>query len=95
MRLNSRFIAIALFLIGFLAIAGVWTTQINTQINTQKDAQIESPKILIENVRIFNGKSAQLSAPSNILVVGNKIETISTTAIATEGKTTKGLTRNK
>jgi imidazolonepropionase-like amidohydrolase len=87
MRLNSRFIAIALFITGFLAIAGILTTQVNAQ----KDPQAQSTNILIENVRIFNGKSAQLSAPSNVLVVGNKIETISTTAIAipTEGKTTK------
>ncbi len=32
---------------------------------------------LFENVRVFDGKSATLSAPSNVLVRGNKIETIS------------------
>lgn len=32
---------------------------------------------LFENVRIFNGFSEQLSAPANVLVVGNKIQTIS------------------
>ena len=36
---------------------------------------------LFENVRIFNGTSAQLSAPSNVLVVDNKIQAISTTSI--------------
>jgi imidazolonepropionase-like amidohydrolase len=32
---------------------------------------------LFENVRVFDGKSATLSAPSHVLVRGNKIETIS------------------
>ena len=36
---------------------------------------------LFENVRIFDGKSATLSAPSNVLVRGNKIETVSTQPI--------------
>jgi len=37
---------------------------------------------LFENVRIFDGKGGQLSAPSNVLVRGNRIERISTTGIA-------------
>jgi imidazolonepropionase-like amidohydrolase len=37
--------------------------------------------VLIQDVRIFDGKSATLSAPSNVLVTGNKIEKISTAAI--------------
>jgi imidazolonepropionase-like amidohydrolase len=39
---------------------------------------------LFENVRIFDGKSATLSAPSNVLVRGSKIETISTQPIAVD-----------
>lgn len=39
---------------------------------------------LFENVRIFDGKSAALSAPSNVLVRGNKIETISSLPIAVD-----------
>ncbi len=38
--------------------------------------------VLIENVRIFNGTSDRLSAPSNVLVVGNTIKAISTAALA-------------
>jgi imidazolonepropionase-like amidohydrolase len=38
--------------------------------------------VIIENVRIFNGTSGRLSAPSNVLVVGNVIKTISVTPIA-------------
>jgi imidazolonepropionase-like amidohydrolase len=40
-----------------------------------------SPIILYENVRIFDGQGAELSAASNVLVVGDKIETISTDPI--------------
>jgi imidazolonepropionase-like amidohydrolase len=38
--------------------------------------------VLIENVRIFDGKSAKLSGPSNVLVLGNKITRISAAPIA-------------
>ena len=34
--------------------------------------------VLFENVRIFDGQSEQLSAPSNLLVVGNQIQSIDT-----------------
>jgi imidazolonepropionase-like amidohydrolase len=37
---------------------------------------------LFNNVRIFDGKSATLTAPSNVLVTGNRIERISTSPIA-------------
>jgi len=37
--------------------------------------------VLIENVRIFDGQSARLSGPSNVLVVGNVITSISTQPI--------------
>lgn len=42
-------------------------------------AQSEPPKshVLFENVRIFDGTSAQLSAPAHVLVEGNKITQIS------------------
>src|SRR5262245_43018680 len=43
--------------------------------------------VLFENVLIFDGKGATLSAPSNVLVRGNVIETISTAPIAAEGAT--------
>src|SRR5215468_32389 len=38
--------------------------------------------VIFENVRIFNGTSDRLSAPSNVLVVDNVIKTISTAPIA-------------
>jgi imidazolonepropionase-like amidohydrolase len=47
-------------------------------------AETAAPRtaVLIENVRIFNGQSTRLSAPSNVLVVGNVIQSISSQTIA-------------
>lgn len=40
--------------------------------------------VLFQNVRIFDGKSDELSAPSHVLVRGNKIEKISSEPIPTD-----------
>ena len=40
--------------------------------------------VIFENVRIFNGSGAPLSGPSNVLVVGNLIKTITTAPITIE-----------
>jgi len=44
--------------------------------------------VLFENVRVFDGQSARLSGPSNVLVVGNLIQSISSQAIAAPAGTT-------
>jgi imidazolonepropionase-like amidohydrolase len=44
-----------------------------------QDSQVKG--VIIEDVRIFDGRSDQLSAPSNVLVVDNVIRTISSTPI--------------
>jgi imidazolonepropionase-like amidohydrolase len=41
-------------------------------------SQASEPVMLFQNVRIFDGRGSELSAPSNVLVRGNKIERIST-----------------
>ena len=48
----------------------------------------DSPATLFKNVRIFDGKSTALSAPSDVLVRGNVIERISTTPIAPQSGVT-------
>jgi imidazolonepropionase-like amidohydrolase len=48
------------------------------------DAQEGSAVTLFENVRIFDGKSASLSAASNVLVRGNIIERVSIAPIAVD-----------
>ena len=44
--------------------------------------------VLFENVRIFDGTGKKLSAPANVLVVGNLIQTISTQPITAPADTT-------
>lgn len=48
-------------------------------------ATASADDVLFENVRIFDGKGAVLSAPSNVLVKGNVIAAISTSPIEGEG----------
>ena len=50
----------------------------------QDSPQASGAVTLFENVRVFDGKSATLSAPSNVLVRGNKVETISTQPISVD-----------
>ncbi len=48
-------------------------------------ATANADDVLFENVRIFDGKGAALSEPSNVLVRGNVIAEISTSPIEAEG----------
>jgi imidazolonepropionase-like amidohydrolase len=48
---------------------------------TTATAQEAPTVVLFQNVRIFDGTHGQLTAPSNVLVRGNKIERISTSPI--------------
>src|SRR4029078_933893 len=50
----------------------------------------QSPAVLFQNVRIFDGKNGALSAPSNVLVRNNKIERISAAAITAEAQVVNG-----
>lgn len=63
-----------------LLIAAALTPAARAQVGSQASGAVT----LFENVRIFDGKSTSLSAPSNVLVRGNKIETISTQPIAVD-----------
>src|SRR5688572_1693175 len=53
----------------------------------QQAAPTDGGATLFQNVRVFDGKSARLSAPSSVLVRGNVIERISTGAIAPDAGT--------
>ena len=76
MELHRKISLIAFLAIGCVLGAPAW-------------AQAPQPTgVIIENVRIFDGTSDRLSAPSNVLVIGNVIKAISTTPIAApEGMT--------
>ena len=52
--------------------------------NPQDNPPVNVSATLFRNVRIFDGKGASLSAPSNVLVKGNIVERISTEPIAAE-----------
>jgi imidazolonepropionase-like amidohydrolase len=68
------------------AVAVVASTS-NAQGSTAAIAAAPSA-VLIEDVRIFDGLTERLSTPSNVLVVGNTIRSISTSAIAPPGGAT-------
>jgi imidazolonepropionase-like amidohydrolase len=53
-------------------------------VGTAACARSSAQSTLFQNVRIFDGKSAELSPPSNVLVRGNVIERISTEPIPTD-----------
>lgn len=57
------------------------------QAQSAPKATPQTSAVLFENVRIFNGSANNLSAASNVLVVGNVIKTISTAAIAAPADT--------
>lgn len=65
-----------------IAIAVIGPVVIHSAVAQQ---QTGVPAVTVfENVRIFDGTHGELSAPSNVLVRGNKIESISTAPIATD-----------
>jgi imidazolonepropionase-like amidohydrolase len=59
-----------------VTVAAIWAASL--------DAQERIAVTLIENVRIFDGRHASLSAPSNVLIRGNIIEKILTSPIPTD-----------
>ena len=78
MTVRSRIIlgALILGIIGFITQFSYAQGQSLRTNQTPPPPQQQPTSILLENVRIFNGTSNQLSAVSNVLIVGNKIETI-------------------
>lgn len=67
----------------FLGAGALFAAAGLSSISTTAEAQTDQAKgILFENVRIFDGMSESLSEPSNVLIVGNTIKSISTAPIA-------------
>ena len=67
-----------------LAVAAALSIGLCQPSPAQQAPSADGGTTLFQNVRIFDGKNATLSAPSNVLVRGNKIETISTQPIAVD-----------
>ena len=60
------------------------TVGIASAVRAQGNSPVNAGVTLFQNVRIFDGKSNSLSAPSSVLIKGNVIERISTAPIAAE-----------
>ena len=73
MRSRYIFSALGVLLLGLLAFISQASFAQSPHSETARPAAI-----VFENVQVFDGLANQLSAPSNVLVVGNKIQTIST-----------------
>jgi imidazolonepropionase-like amidohydrolase len=67
---------------GFLIGAGAAGIALSGVAKPARAQTVQPKAVLFENVRIFDGKADKLSTPSNVLIVGNIIKTISAAAIA-------------
>lgn len=81
--MRGRSLVFVALLLG-LGQASLAQTNLETADETPPPTLASAATTLFENVRIFDGKSAALSAPSNVLIRGNKIERISASPIAVE-----------
>src|SRR5215472_3647531 len=84
MLLISVFAAMTLASCGEQEKAKVEKTAEEATPRAQADPPANASATLFQNVRIFDGKSDSLSAPSNVLIKGNIIARISTEPIAAE-----------
>jgi len=68
----------------FAAVLLLMAVGLASAAGSQGNPPANASATLFQNVRIFDGKGGRLSAPSNVLVRGNRIEHISTTGIAVD-----------
>src|SRR5262245_41279601 len=85
MRTNMRLFSLR----AWLAVVTLTSARLAAQATQPADAgslmrDVPVVVTLFQNVRIFDGKSGALSAPSNVLVRGNKIDRISADPIVLE-----------
>lgn len=76
MQIKRRKILNTLLMLGSLATQGLALAQ------APAAAAPKPTGVLFENVRIFNGTADKLSAPANVLVMGNVVKTISSAPIS-------------
>ena len=72
----------------FVAALPLLTVGLASSARAQGNPPATTSATLFQNVSIFDGKGASLSAPSNVLIKGNIIERISTEPIAAEPSVT-------
>src|SRR4029079_5205475 len=68
----------------FIFTAPIAGVGLASAVRAQGTAPVREAAPLFQDVRIFDGRSLALSAPSNVLVRGNLIERISTRPIAVD-----------
>src|ERR1700747_1476170 len=68
----------------FVAALPLMAVSLASAVRAQGNLPVNAGVTLFQNVRIFDGKSASLSAPSSVLIKGNVIERISTASIDAE-----------
>ena len=69
-----------------LALSALSALPLSASTLAEPAQQSSQPVVLFQNVRIFDGTSDALSSPSNVLVRGNQIETISADPIPIDGE---------
>lgn len=67
-----------------LLTSAVWLVSLSCVSDVSAAADTPS-SILLENVRVFDGKAPRVSSPTNVLIVGPVIKSISSTAMANSG----------
>jgi imidazolonepropionase-like amidohydrolase len=72
----------------FVAALPLLAVGLASAVRAQGNSPVSSGVTLFQDVRIFDGKSGSLSAPSSVLIKGNVIERISTAPIAAESGVT-------
>jgi imidazolonepropionase-like amidohydrolase len=75
--------------LGLMALAGAAALSLSLMVAQPSEAQ-EQPEVLFANVRVFDGTSATLSAPTNVLVRGNQIAAIGASAKSAKATVIKG-----
>ncbi|MGY3230439.1 imidazolonepropionase-like amidohydrolase [Luteibacter sp. HA06] len=82
-------------ILGSLLLLAAWTVEASGQAAPSEPPSTQSsvtpkPQVMFKNVRVFDGKATALSGPSDVLVRGNLIESISGhTATVTEDASVK------
>lgn len=79
-------LVLAAFLIGLSQASLAQDYDLGAPDSEWREAPVSGGVTLFQNVRIFDGKSAALSAPSSVLVRGNTIERISSSPITVDTK---------
>jgi imidazolonepropionase-like amidohydrolase len=67
-----------------IAVLSLLAVGLASAVRAQSGSPVSAGAILFQNVRVFDGRSASLSAPSSVLIKGNVIERISPVPISAD-----------